>query len=266
MVSRGELFAFVWLLLTINALPSLIGEAVAKHGWLLSAFNLFDISAVVWLALIAGLLLAKDSAADDQPDRIDWQLAATSTILAMIPVVPLSAATLTGFSLAVMARSARGSPLFRAAAIFVALSTFLIWGRLVLALGAGPMLGADARFVGLISGLPVNGNMVGFVDGRHFLIAPGCSSLHGISLVLILWTSALAWFDLRPNARLIGTLFAAVCTSIAVNAARLTTIAWQPESFDYWHVGAGGALFGWIGLIAVAGVMFAGLRSALDAR
>jgi exosortase/archaeosortase family protein len=263
-VARGAAYAFIWLLLTLNALPTFIGEAVRAHGWIVAAFNLFDVSAIVWMALAAGLALAWRE--DRALDASDKSLIAAAVLVALVPVPSLSAAFLTIISACAVARAAKGTALFRAAAVFLGLSTFLFWGRLLLALGAGPLLGADAQFVGLISGMPVRGNMVGFADGTHFLIAPGCSSLHGVSLALILWTTALAWFDLRPTRALWLTLAAAVIASVAVNGVRLTAIAWSPASFDYWHNGGGAMLFGWIALLAIGGVVFLGLRSALDAR
>lgn len=267
------MLGFAYLLLSLNALPTFIGEAVQSHGWLLASLNLFDVSAIVWLAMAAGFVIAWQSESGcntrTPATTADLLIAAGAVLAALVPVPPLSAAVLSvvaawGWITAPSsADRLTASPGRRAAAVFLSLSTFFFWGRIFLALGAGPLLSADARFVSLVSGMAADGNVVSFADGDRFMIAPGCSSLHGISLALILWTTAIAWFRLPVTRSLIWALFGAVLASIAVNGARLTMIAWHPEHFDYWHIGAGGSLFGWIGLFAVLGVVYRAVKGAL---
>ena len=264
-MSRDGLYCFTYLLLTANALPSLVGEAVQAHGWLPAGLNLFDVSAIAWLAIAAGLALLWRSGVDERPRQSDWAIAICAMVAAIVPLAPLSAAALTGVALWGWVTGRPHSSGRRAAAIFLSLSMFLIWGRVFLALGSGPLLSADARFVSLISGMPASGNVVEFADGTRFMIAPGCSSLHGISLALILWTTAIAWFDYPVTARLRWTLVLAVIASVLVNGLRLTIIAWNPHDFVYWHVGSGGALFGWLALCAIAGVVYTGIRGAARA-
>lgn len=249
-------------MLAVNALPTFVGEAVYSRGWLLAVLNLFDVSAIVWLAIGAGLALLWQADDHHVPRRADWTVAGAAAIAALVPLPPLSGAVLSFVGLWGWMNSPARSPGRRAAAIFLSLSTFLFWGRVFLALGAGPLLAADAQFVSLISGLPANGNELQFADGTHFVVAPGCSSLHGISLALILWVTAVAWFDFRLTARLRWTLAAAIVASVLVNGARLAVIAWYPRDFDFWHEGNGAAAFGWIALVAVTAVVYRGLAGA----
>lgn len=261
-IGRSVLFGYVCLLLAANAIPTFVGEAVQTHGWLTAAFNLFDISAIVWLALAAVLALCWRSNEVAAPRRGDWLVAGIAMMVALFPAPPLSGAALTGAGLWGWITFPRHSPGRRAAAIVLSLSAFFFWGRLFLALGSGPLLSADAWFVAQVSGMSAKGNMVSFADGTPFLIAPGCSSLHGVSLALILWTTAIAWFDYPVTARLRWTLVIAVASAVLVNSARLTAIAWYPRDFDYWHVGPGASLFGWLALAAVMGVVYRGIGGA----
>ncbi|MEO7248504.1 MAG: hypothetical protein ABIW31_08625 [Novosphingobium sp.] len=267
-LSRTRLFGFIFLLLSLNALPTFIGEAVQSHGWLVATLDLFDVSAIVWLALAAGVTMAWQSGSTSDESatlasRADLALAFGATLIALVPVPPLSAGALSGVALWCWTTSRPGSSARRSAAVFLSLSTFFFWGRIFLALGAGPLLSADAHFVSLISGMAVEGNVVSFINGNRFLIAPGCSSLHGISLALILWTTAIAWFKLPVTRSLIYILVIAVLASVAVNGLRLTMIAWHPDQFSYWHVGMGASLFGWLALFADLGVVYYGIQSAL---
>ncbi len=261
-IDRSALFGYVCLLLVANAIPTFIGEAVQTHGWLIAALNLFDISAIVWLAIAAILALCWQSGKGPAPTRGDWAVAGLAALAALFPAPPLSGVALTGVGLWGWFTFGRHSPGRRAAAIVLSLSAFFFWGRLFLALGSGPLLSADAWFVARVSGMAAQGNMVSFADGTPFLIAPGCSSLHGISLALILWTTAIAWFDFAMTARLRWTLVVAIASAIMVNAARLTMIAWYPRDFDYWHAGTGASLFGWLALLAISGVVYRGLHGA----
>ena len=69
--SRERRFAFAYLLLTLNALTVFAGVAVLEHGWLAAALNLFDVSAIVWLALAAGIALLWHADPASPPRRGD---------------------------------------------------------------------------------------------------------------------------------------------------------------------------------------------------
>lgn len=260
---RRALFGYVCLLLSTNAIPVFVGEAVQTHGWFVAALNLFDISAIVWLALAAMLALCWQKGADESARSRDWVVLGFAALAALLPAPPLSGAALSAAGLWGFFSFPAHSPGRRAAAIALSLSAFFFWGHLFLALGAGPLLSADAWFVSQVSGMNAHGNTVSFADGKQFLIAPGCSSLHGISLALILWTTAVAWFDCEVTARLRWTLVLAVAAAVLVNAVRLTMIAWYPRDFDYWHTGGGASLFGWLALVAVMGVVYRGISGVI---
>lgn len=244
-------------------MPTFIGEALALRGGFGAALNLFDISAIVWIAIIACLALLWQSDAAGSPYARDWAVTVIVAGVSVIPFPALSAAALSIAGLWGIFTAPAGSPARRASIILLSLSAFFFWGRVVLALGAGPMLAADAQFVSWISGLSVSGNIVTSVDGTQFVIAPGCSSLHGISLALVLWTTVLAYFAMPITSRLIAFLALAILATVTVNGLRLVMIGWNPEHFDYWHIGDGAILFGWGALIAVTGVLYMGMRHDL---
>ena len=258
-VPRDRLFAFAFLLLTLNALTTFVGEAVLAHGWLAASLNLFDVSAIVWLALAAGLALLWNTEPASASRRGDNAMLGIALLAALLPIPVASSAMLTVLALWSWLTSRPGSALRRASVIFLSVTAFLLWGRVGLAWGAGPLLETDARFVSLLSGMPSAGNAVYFADGTRFVIAPGCSSLHGISLALILWTTTIEYFAIRPDVRAWLTLALAIGGAILVNALRLSVIAWNPRDFAYWHVGTGGTLFGWLALAVMVAVIYWGL-------
>lgn len=260
-VPRERVYAFAYLLLALNALITFFEVAVLGHGWLAAVLNLFDVSAIVWLALGAGVALLWQAPVAPAR-RSDLVVLGLAVLAALVPVPTLSAGALTLAALWGWRGAPPGSPLRRASLIFLSVTAFLLWGRIGLAWGAGPLLQADARFVALLSGMRSAGNAVYFADGTNFLIAPGCSSLHGISLALILWTTVVQYFAISPGRRAWLTLALAVVGSVVVNGLRLSVIAWRPREFDYWHTGTGGALFGWLALIVIVAVVYRGLGDA----
>jgi exosortase/archaeosortase family protein len=260
--SRERRYAFVFLLLALNALMSLVGAAVVEHGWLAAGLNLFNVSAIVWLALAASLSLTWQAEPGSSPHFLDSTVFAATAIAALVPVPTLSAALLTLIAAWAIWTSAPASALRRASIIMLSLTAFLLWGRIALAWGAGPLLAADARFVGLLADTRSAGNAVYFADGTNFVIAPGCSSLHGISLALILWTTVVQYFAVRLTPRVWLTLALALVGSVLVNGLRLAVIAWNPHDFNYWHTGGGGVLFGWIALGVIVAVVYGGLGRA----
>jgi exosortase/archaeosortase family protein len=260
--SRERRYAFVYLLLTVNALATFVAAAVVVRGWASALLALFDVSAIVWLAIAGGLALLWQVPVSSVPRRSDAIVLVLAVLVALLPVPAASSAAMTVIAVWVWWRSAPDSALRRASTIFFSLTAFLLWGRIGLNWGAGPLLSADAQFVGLIADTRSVGNSVFFADGTNFIIAPACSSLHGVSLALILWTTVVQYFAVRIDARVWTTLAVAVVCSIVVNGVRLAVIARNPHDFDYWHTGTGGALFGWIALAAIVGVVYQGVGRA----
>ena len=261
-LSRERRYAFVYLLLTLNALATFVAAAVVVYGWTPALLALFDVSAIVWLAIAAGLALLWNAPGRSTVARGDGVILSLAVLAALLPVPAASSAAMTGIAAWVRWRSAPNSSLRRASTIFFSLTAFLLWGRIGLNWGAGPLLAADARFVALIADTRSVGNSVFFADGTNFIIAPACSSLHGVSLALILWTTVVQFFAVRIDARVWTTLALAVLGSIAVNGIRLAVIARNPHEFDYWHTGTGGALFGWVALTVIVAVVYKGVGRA----
>lgn len=256
------MFAFALLLLTLNSLTTFAGEAVLAHGWTGALLNLFDVSAVIWVGIFGGTALVWSSTSATTLSKTDALWLCAAVIAALVPVPVASSAMLSLLAGWGWLSSAERSPVRRASAIFFSLTAFLLWGRLLLAWGSGPLLAGDAQFVALLAGTQSAGNGVSFADGTRFVIAPGCSSLHGVSLALILWTTVVQYFAIVQDRRAALTLVLAISGSIAVNGLRLAVIALNPQDFAWWHVGTGGALFGWLSLSVIAGIMFWGLGHA----
>jgi exosortase/archaeosortase family protein len=218
------------------------------------------ISAVVWFALYAIVTISRE-AGEIRPVRgLDLGLVLIMAGAALIPT-PLPAAgavLLAAIYLLALPANRRER---RIGFILLALTGTLIWGRLFLeVIAPTTLLRLDAQFVSLLSGMPSEGNLVRFSGGGGFSIAPGCSSLHNMSLAVLMWVTAVQLLDLPPSRRILATGLLAVLVMFLVNGIRLSAIALFPAHFDLLHVGLGAELFGWTSLILCGVTVLLGIQ------
>lgn len=265
-IDRATLFFWLFLIATGNKLAGMAVAAVAADGWTLATLNLFGISAILWLAIAAGLILVRG--AEQAPIRsADLALTALVLVSAIVPIPGASAAALTVLAAYVIATSRSGSVLRRAAYIFLAMTSSLIWGPLFLELFSGPLLGIDAQFVSWIANTRQVGNQIAFADGSGtFVVAPTCSSFHGMSLALVFWVTVNQWFEVRLTWMSVLWVAAALLGTIAINAARIAAIAHFPGHFTALHTGWGAQLASWTTLLLVVAICLYGARRDVFAK
>ena len=234
------MFGWCLILLVLNIAQWKAQSAIANDGILVAAFNLFDISAIVWVATAAAAsLLIKAPEADMQAPRLsDWLVLAACIVAALIPSTPPAGIALTGLALWMIVK---GSHLERRAGyISAAVAGGLVWGHVLLKFFGDRILQFDGKIVGLLSGTGGFSNVVYFNDGQQhdfFLVAPGCSSLHGISLGFVLWITIIQYFEIRIDRRALVILAIAILSAIAINIVRLAALANFPDHFDLIHTG-----------------------------
>jgi exosortase/archaeosortase family protein len=260
-VSRSRLFLGLFLLATLNASIGTAIEAVVARGWLGAAVNLFDLSAILWVALAAGLKILADDSGRSPWRRGDGVCAAVTVTAALLPLPFASAAALTGLSLWAIATSDRGSPLRRAALIFLAMTGALIWGRLMLVVFSGPLLGADAVFVSQLIGVQHAGNVLwSDTNAARVIVSGGCSSMHGMSLALLFWVTVTQYYSVGFGWRSVLACLAALAATVAVNVLRIGAMLTWPAHFQEIHEGWGAPAAMWLTLALVVGICLFGAR------
>ena len=266
-LTRSRLFFWLFLLATANALTGFALQYFHEHDLVSSLGNLFGISAVVWVAAVAGLALLAERTAPAPIERLDWAIAGMTAVAALVPFGPASSVTLTLLSIYAILTSAPGSTLRRAAIIFLAITGMLIWGRLALALFSGPLLDADSFLVASLFGMERVSNFISFADGSgQFAVAPGCSSLQGISIAIVMWALVNQWFDVPFTRAAFVALLAALAVTVAINVLRIGAIGLFPAHFDEIHTGIGWHVFSWLTLVSVAGICLYGARREIHQR
>ncbi|HET9640565.1 MAG TPA: hypothetical protein VFP12_15305 [Allosphingosinicella sp.] len=260
-LDRARLFLWLFPIAALNAFAGLALSSIAVAGWAGAALNLFGVSAILWVALAAGVQLLRVAPEGGPVTRRDWAVAGVGLLAIFLPSATISSAVLTLFGLYAFATAAPGSPLRRAAIIFLAVTGATLWGRLVLAAFAHPLLDLDAFLVSRIAGVAQEGNLIAFADGSGTMaVAPGCSSLQGISLALVFWATVNQWFEVPISRRSLAWLGAAVAATVAVNVLRIAALSHFPAHFDSIHGGLGWHVAAWTTMILVAVLCVYGAR------
>src|SRR5205085_7018020 len=124
----------------------------------------------------------------EQITRRDLAVAGFVVLLSFLPFFFAAKAGVLLAGVYLFATSNAGSASRRASLILLALTGPLIWGRVLLTVFAAPILALDAHIVASVIGFDVSGNLVGSAGSPvRFLIAGGCSSVHNISIAILLW-------------------------------------------------------------------------------
>jgi exosortase/archaeosortase family protein len=260
-MSRVQLFNGLFLVATLNGFVGMAIRAVEALGWAAAAWDLFGISAILWVALAAGLHILREDGGREAVRRGDIVVALLVLLAAVLPVPPASTLALTLAALWAALTALPRSPLRRAGIIFLAITGAILWGRLLLAGLGRPLLELDAMFVGTTLGVGHQGNMISSADGAtRLIVAPGCSSMQGMSLAVVFWATVNQYFRVPFGWRAVGWCLAALAATIAVNVLRIGAMLRWPEHRDAIHHGWGMQIAMWVTLLLVAGICLFGAR------
>ena len=260
--SRAGVFACAGVLAALNAQASQIIDTLRYSSAFAGLAGLAGISAIIWIAMFATLKLGLE--ADRRPpSRTDLVVVGGVVLLSLLPISIAGKGALVLCAGYVFITSRPRQPDRKIGLLLLALTGPLVWGLLILNLFATPILSLDARITGSLIGTASEGNTVRFADGSgRVLIETPCSSVHNMSLAILLWVTAAVLFDLRLDRRYLAVGLAMAGFMFALNIARLAAIALFPSHYHDLHAGTGAGLFGWAGLIGVALIAAAGVTHA----
>lgn len=261
---RVVAFAFVGALTAVNGVAAMVGRYIVSWGSLDALLALGGVSAIIWFAIFSLVAIAR------QPGdtvvaatRTDVLVLSTMLLCCFLPnsVAAASSLVMAGAYLAWTSEAETRAR--RVALVIVALTGPLVWGKLILAFVAPLVLRVDAQLAALIVGVPVSGNIVNFANGQGSLyVGLGCSSLHNMSLAILLFAIATQVLEVPLTRRMLLVGALGVAAIGIVNVFRLAAIAQFPDHFEYLHEGAGATLFGYAGLLATLAVIAPGIYLA----
>lgn len=259
------MFAVAGCVAAVNGFSGKIATAVYSQPIATAILDLGGVSAIVWFAIGAMVTISSSSATG--PSASSRADKAVLGLVLLLSFIPLNFAAAIGLLLCgtyLAVTSTADGVDRRIAFIMVALTGPLIWGRFLLALMGPSLLRVDATLAGLLAGAPVQGNVVS-LPGEYgdLYVALGCSSVHNMSLAVLLFVAVTKVLRLRYTPLLLLTCLGAMLAMAATNVLRLATLARIPQYFDLIHTGWGGSLFGAISFIAAGAVIVWGIRAEL---
>lgn len=250
------LFAGLVVIGFLNGMSHRVMGAIREDagGALLHTFN---VSAIVWLALVACVVLLL-SPPERSDSRRDLLAAGLAFFAFLVPVSPLSWVALSALGFYLAMTSPAGSPPRRGAWILLALTVPMFWSRLGFMLMSDVILRIDAVLVSLLLGTARAGNTIAFADGwGYFWIAPPCSSLANVSLAFLCWVLVTQFLDRAREASL-RYCFMAVAAVMAINVTRLALTGISRASYDIVHGATGSAVTGALTMAATLAICLYG--------
>jgi exosortase/archaeosortase family protein len=259
-VARPDLFAVVAAVAAVDGFAGKISTSFYRQPLLLTILDLGGVSAIVWFAIGSLFSIAHEAQIPTAPQRRDKIVAALVMILSFVPLNFAAAIglLLNGLYLA-LTSPGRGVER-RMAAVMIGLTGPLIWGRFLLALMGPALLGLDAKLAGFLANEPVHSNVVGLHGGGNLYVALGCSSVHNMSLAILLFVTLTQMMRLRYTRLMVMTGVLAALAMAVVNVLRLAALARFPQIFDLLHTGWGGSLFGALSLVVAGAIIAGGIR------
>ncbi len=215
---------------------------------------------VLWFAVAVAAMIAFTADARSEPLRRGDALAiGAGLIAALLPMPRAGALLVAAIGAWLVLSSSAGSRALRSGVVLSALAGTLVWGHLVLALAGRFVLPLDGALAGLFGQVVQDGNVLRFPGtGDLMVIADGCSSLHNVTIALLLWATVTQLLEIPVSRASLVVCAGAILANVAVNIGRLVTLVHHHGSFGYWHSGTGGALFAWAGLMASALIVYGG--------
>ena len=265
-VLRHELVAVCVILGFTNGIAETVQNLIASEGLKAALVESLGLSVIVWIALCVGINLILQGRRE-AATLFDLVVAGISIACLLAPSSKLSWLVLAAFSAIEWFRSRPKTAERAGALIILALTVPVFWGKVLFSAFSEPLLEMDASIVGGLVGMPHVGNAIKMPgQAGELWIAAGCSSFANVSLTFLWWAVLAPFSRAKGIFRPLATcLLACVCVS-ALNLARISLMALQPEHYEVLHGPIGAALANWLttGVIIVLGIV--GMRVDLFSR
>jgi hypothetical protein len=270
-MNRDRFFCGLFVLAAANGLEVYVVNSIVTQGWSVALFDLFGVSAIVWLACIAGANLLYSSRTGETLATSDAAVGLVVLVLTILPFERVSWFALTALSLYMLCVSPAQSFRRRGALIALALTGPMLWGPALMLVFGPTILKADAVLVSGVIGTDHVGNVFSGTIGSNgaptqYVIYPDCSSLRGMSIAVLAFvtiTNALgiAWSRRHFTFGLVATL-----SVLVVNVTRLSLIGLFPSHFSVIHGMPGSAIAAWLSLVLVIAISLIGVGRAAFVR
>ncbi len=260
-IAEGVVTRNVWKSLALAALP--LGTlAQTQVGSARSRLDAGD--ALCAIACIGCAWRA--SREHDQLSIVNQSALVVSCFFWFAPDGRIAFLALTLSALVVLATGTQGETR-RSAWLWLALSAHGLWGIVILRIASPLIVPLETRLVGWAAGLvgveaSVFGTRIDGADGWYIYVVEGCSSLHGMSLDLLIWASSLSLMGITAARHYAAAFVGSMLAFITLNTVRVLLMTRSESAYTYWHDGAGATAFG----LALTGLAFGSVVGATRQR
>jgi hypothetical protein len=262
---RGEYFAGLFILGCASGLASRIIQSVTEHGWEYALINTFEISAIIWIACIAGVFLVLRDRTTGI-GLLELALGAVFVLLVILPIGSLSWIAVIGLSLYILV-STDVATSRRGAFILLATTVPMLWSQILFRFFANLILAADASLVSWLLGTHRTGSLVEFADrSGQLVVFPPCSSLPNVSLAFLCWVTLSQLVCHRKSIYDLFWCLLACGAAVAVNVTRLAICGLSQWHYATFHNAWSDAVANIIILGLIVGISALGIRRELFQR
>jgi hypothetical protein len=240
-----------------NGIAEPIRNQIASEGVTAAIFESFGLSVIIWIALYVGLTFILQGRRE-AATPLDMVVASVAVAGFLAPSSKVSWLVLATFATIEWIRSSPKSAERAGALIVLAITVPMFWSKILFSIFSGPILDADATMVSSLVGMPHVGNVIKLPgQAGELWIAAGCSSLANVSLTCLWWVVLSRFSHVRGMLRPIATCVLACLSVMAINIARISLMALQPDRYDLLHGPIGAAAVNWLttAVIIVSGII-----------
>jgi hypothetical protein len=258
---HGEYFAGLFTIACVSGLTPHVIVSIGM-GWEHALISTFGISAIVWIACIAGVsLVLRDRTTGI--GLLDLALGAGVVLLVILPTGPLSWIAVTVLSLYILGFTDKAISR-RGALILLATTVPMLWSRVLFHLFSNLILGVDTSLVGWLLGTHRSGNLVEFADGSgQLVILSACSSLGNVSLAALCWVTLSQLVSHRKSIYNHLWCFLVCALVVVANVTRITIFGLSQWHYATFHSPWADAGANVIILCLIVGVSVLGVRREL---
>jgi exosortase/archaeosortase family protein len=266
---RDHFFCGLLILTVVNGLQGPVYANVTALGWSEALLGLFGVSAVVWIACFAAASLLYTCSADEAVTIPDTVIGLGVLSMTILPFSRLGWLALALLSLYMLSAAPAQSPRRRAALIALAVTGPVLWGPALLEVFTKQILQTDAILVSSLIGTDRTGNVFSGAIGSdgsptHFVIYPGCSSLHGMSIAVLAWITISNTLGSGWSTKHLAWGVLAAVSVVVVNVSRMSLIGLFPDYYSTIHGSPGSEIAAWLSLTLVVVISLLGAgREAL---
>ena len=236
------LWASVFLLVN-NMVAAFTAAHDAALGWRWLAQSKFDgFDALAW-----GVALWRLARTPERPAAAsEIVLALGLCLLGGLREQFAAPLALTGLGLWLLAKGEAETR--AAAAIYLAIASHQLWGRLFFAAVSPELVKLDAAMVGeavtlVIKGATWRDNIITVPSGHAIAVLEGCSSFSNVSASLLAWVALAKLERVNWVRRDLWVALAAILAQVGFNVARMYLMAQSLPLYLYWHEGTGAQIY-----------------------